>query len=779
MATDVEALLVRLEADITKYEKAMQRAVGTTERRSREMRKALSEVEANAESSLSRAGAKFGDAISSGVRGGIAGLAATMSIGTIVKYSDEWTNLTNRLKASGVEASALASTQERLVGIAQRSRSSISDVTELYAKLSVTGKELGASQNDVATATETITKSLKLSGASTGEIQSAILQLGQALQSGSLQGDELRSLLENAPGLARIIAKEFGVAVGQLKELGSQGQLEAGRVFKAIVAGAPEINRTFAETTATFGDYITSLQNALLGYVGALQQLLQSSPELRRALQEQRDRVQELADSYGITQREAEKAAAAQEKANGAKLGNNLKTLKAQIEEAEVSLQGFIATAGNFASLPLRGEEKAEALRLIRQAASGTAEDAARATAELMRLGETSPTFSAAIASVNSMIERLGQLRRAAESANGALQQGPNAPETPAPPKMFSGAAKAGEAQAMADADAQAKSLINDQLIRARLDDNARKVQDKVDELRKKLNAQGFSSDPETLRKNAEAIITAESAGKGGGGGKSDEIAKFAEALQKTLDPTIEFNKQIDQLFAAIDRGLIPAEKAAEAFTLIGERTLEAGNKAASSKSELEGMFKGVESAIQSVGSKFGDALGELATGGKVDFKQLADSIIKDLIRIATQILIMQPLIESLKGAFKGGDAGGVGGGLSSIVSGLFGGLSGARANGGPVSSRSAYLVGERGPEIFVPSRPGTIIPNGAAGGGGSVVNVTVQNNAGAEIGVKQSRGPNGVDIQLVVEQAVLKSLNGGAIGRQLTSYGFNRMNAR
>ena len=77
---------------------------------------------------------------------------------------------------------------------------------------------------------------------------------------------------------------------------------------------------------------------------------------------------------------------------------------------------------------------------------------------------------------------------------------------------------------------------------------------------------------------------------------------------------------------------------------------------------------------------------------------------------------------------------------LASYFGSLFGGdsgpeqLAGPRAAGGPVSAGSTYLVGEQGPELFVPSGSGTIIPNGAMGGGGSVVqNITI-NQAGATV---------------------------------------------
>lgn len=118
------------------------------------------------------------------------------------------------------------------------------------------------------------------------------------------------------------------------------------------------------------------------------------------------------------------------------------------------------------------------------------------------------------------------------------------------------------------------------------------------------------------------------------------------------------------------------------------------------------------------------NALTSFVTTGKADFKSFANSIIADLARIAIRQSITGPLANGLLGMFGGGNS--INGdadylkmiGLSGGSSGLS--ISGARAAGGPVSGGSAYLVGEKGPELFVPTASGSIIPNGGSGGGSS-----------------------------------------------------------
>ena len=99
-------------------------------------------------------------------------------------------------------------------------------------------------------------------------------------------------------------------------------------------------------------------------------------------------------------------------------------------------------------------------------------------------------------------------------------------------------------------------------------------------------------------------------------------------------------------------------------------------------------------------------------------FKSMAASIVQDLIRIQIQQSITKPLGEAISGA----------GGFSGIFSSIFGG---GKALGGTVNAGEAYMVGEKGAEMFVPGKTGTIIPNNQLGGSGAVVNQTINISTG------------------------------------------------
>jgi tape measure domain-containing protein len=257
MATDLERLTVSLEANVKKFENELARARGVALKSMRDV-----------ESAADRAGKSVGDALS-GALGRAAEIAAPALIAhEIRKMADEWQEASNKIKAAGVETASAGSALAQVADIAERSRTSFSATADLYARLTRSSKSLGASQSEVSVATEAVSKGLKISGASAAESQAAMVQLGQALQSGRLGGDELRSLLEGAPLIAQSVANEFGVTIGQLKDLGAAGQLSASRVFKALVDSADEVNAAFARTNPTVADAFEVLQTAATRYVG-------------------------------------------------------------------------------------------------------------------------------------------------------------------------------------------------------------------------------------------------------------------------------------------------------------------------------------------------------------------------------------------------------------------------------------------------------------------------------------------------------------------------------
>lgn len=143
---------------------------------------------------------------------------------------------------------------------------------------------------------------------------------------------------------------------------------------------------------------------------------------------------------------------------------------------------------------------------------------------------------------------------------------------------------------------------------------------------------------------------------------------------------------------------------------------------AANYVSEAQNIAKQTEDLFTSAFGGMEDALVSFVTTGKADFRGLADSIVADLTRMIIKQQVMLPLMNAL--GLGGGGGGGAAGGswIGTAMGALFGG---ARAEGGPVAAGRAYMVGERGPEMIVPTAAGLVVPNDQLGGKQQTVNIT------------------------------------------------------
>ena len=199
-----------------------------------------------------------------GALGGAAGLMAV---------ADTLTNINNKLLVITDTQQSFNNAMRESREIALATRSGLQETTQLYARITAATAALGASQQQVARVTETVSKALQVGGASTQEAASVMLQLGQALGSGQLMGQELTAILENSIPLSKALADGFGVTVGQLKKLGEEGKLTSRGVFDAILRGGDKIDSQFSRINATYGQAMVNWGNAFLIFSDAFQKV--------------------------------------------------------------------------------------------------------------------------------------------------------------------------------------------------------------------------------------------------------------------------------------------------------------------------------------------------------------------------------------------------------------------------------------------------------------------------------------------------------------------------
>ncbi len=184
--------------------------------------------------------------------------------------ADTYTNLQNRIRTVTDSQAELTAVTQRLFQISNITRSSYEATAEVYARTALAVKEMGRSQEETLQFTQSLNQAVILSGASAAEANAGMIQLSQGLASGALRGDELRSVLEQLPAVADVIAKGLGVTRGELREMGMQGKITADIVMDAFADAREELNERFAKTVPTIAQSFVVMKNKLLETIGAL-----------------------------------------------------------------------------------------------------------------------------------------------------------------------------------------------------------------------------------------------------------------------------------------------------------------------------------------------------------------------------------------------------------------------------------------------------------------------------------------------------------------------------
>lgn len=222
-----------------------------------------------------------GNLLASTVMNGIGAIKG--AIGSIQDTATEWAQVQARLKlVAGSQENAIY-LNKQIFESAQRARGGYMEMADAVIQVSQSAHDAFPDPRKAVEFMEGIQKVFAIGGASKEAQKNAMLQLTQGLASGQLQGDEFRSIAENAPMIENIIAKSMGVSRGELKKLASEGKITADVIKNAIMNNMPEIEKQFESLPKTWGDHMQSIKNKAI-----------------RAFEPVFQRISDLANSEGI-----------------------------------------------------------------------------------------------------------------------------------------------------------------------------------------------------------------------------------------------------------------------------------------------------------------------------------------------------------------------------------------------------------------------------------------------------------------------------------------------
>jgi tape measure domain-containing protein len=216
-----------------------------------------------------------GAGMGSAAKNMIGAYAGYQGIKEVIELTSAYTGLQNKLRNVTDTEAQLARISDEVFTIANKSRVPVEETAKAFQRFDLALKLLGAGQGESLRMTETVNKMLILSGASTGEAASGLLQLSQAFNKGKLDGDEFRSVMELMPPVADAIAKQLGVTRGELLKLAPEGKITAEVMRQALASVATTTDEKFAKMVPTVGQSMTVLKNTLIKEVGEMNKELE------------------------------------------------------------------------------------------------------------------------------------------------------------------------------------------------------------------------------------------------------------------------------------------------------------------------------------------------------------------------------------------------------------------------------------------------------------------------------------------------------------------------
>ena len=191
-------------------------------------------------------------------------------VGTLTDTSDAYTTIANKVGAVTTSMDEQAAVMERLWEVSNKMRTPIEATATSYQRLRNATAAMGLSQNQTLRITETLGKGLKVYGSTTAEAASTMIQFTQALNSGKLNGDEFRAVMENSPAVVKLLTKELKVSKGELAAMSKAGKIGSKDMVNALLHGAKEIDAKFTKLIPTIGESFIVLRNNFIKSIGEM-----------------------------------------------------------------------------------------------------------------------------------------------------------------------------------------------------------------------------------------------------------------------------------------------------------------------------------------------------------------------------------------------------------------------------------------------------------------------------------------------------------------------------
>lgn len=741
MATADEVEVI-FEARVAGYERDLKRAQRTFQQTTGVQEARMAAFERRMGAGARRIGAAF------------AGIATIATAREFLRLVDAGKQIEAQLRLATRETGSFGQAQEDVRRIAMSTRTGLEETAQLYAVFQRTALELGITQQQSARATETVTKAFQISGATAAEAAGGLRQFLQGLQSGALRGDELNSVLENAPRLAKLIADSLGVTIGQLRAMGQEGDLAAEKLIDALTNRkfTDGIDAEFRELPVTFSQAMQQVENAAIitfgafdrgggfsqmlsnfimdgtaGFADLEQAAVETGIDIRSTFEGLANIFEPLIDAgreaFSILGSDAQT------------LADRIRPLLGQIDAITSNVRTNFwdnVLPGEQERLPgtnllqrfNEGQARSEAQRrneIFGQWADDLRNEVMRDTASPIRGGgpTTRPTRRRSGPSAESLAAKAERDRLAAIREEGAKQDELLRLQDDiiaARAALATAAEDVGryEMEQLGIEQAARLSRLNTEkrlgeLTQDEYDARAAGLAEEIELRRELVRRRLAETQAEELTKAQREALRQQ----------NDQLALESDALLARADiaDTLEKRRFLENSALAIQQEI---ERSLLEQAIAEGKVADAAAARAALSDRQSAEMRGLERSNQGALGRYLDSTSDPKTmaedaavrelervrdglaEGLADQIGVKNDFVKSLFSIFLDQVIFRPLADALNDA-KIGEA------IGGLIGSIFGG---GRAIGGPVRAGTPYMVGENGREMFVPQQNGVVVPS-------------------------------------------------------------------
>lgn len=719
--TNIGNLSVAFEAETGSFETAVKKVGEQANRSARKMRENYATVsksvqgmqgdirrlEATIVRSQSQAQSSFGStqrsvmSLGSAIGNVTSALGVGFSVAAIVQAGKEFVRIADDINKLQGRVQSITQATGDFSGVwAELQRISASTGADLNAnvgvfqRLQMSARDLGKSNADILQLVEGVAQLGRIGGSSSQQLADGMLQFGQALSSGKVQADEFRGIIDNIPALADKIATGLGVTTGELIRMVKDGKLTSQQLFDSVFSQLGRIQTEFGKMPSTVDQATNRMGLAFKNFIDVLDDTTKFTPTVAAGINSMANALDGLAialidpiNGFRMLGLEAQRAM---------KIASiNTKTMKTGGPSQKVGIQklpfglDFIQGLGRF----LPGADPVNMPTKADQAA-----------------------IEKAIAKVNSDFDKQqNDIRRSVYGGKPSRSSSRANPPRVDPIGSGSGGGRGrGGGGGGRGRSSRATTTV------------AKAIEEQKD-LLKNLEDQIRSRNISAWEEYAQKAEEANKVLRAGKVELSDYLA-YLDNIELDLNRAVASWSLWTEITSKLDEKI---GKPTSEFAASLENSVKAPVEV---KDDSTAAIEEIALAARNFGREFEDTFVNALTTGKFAFRDFAASALADLSRIILRLTVIEPIAAGLKNAFTGSaSGGGTGAATSAVGSGIVGFIKGLfRAEGGPVNAGKPYIVGERGPELFVPGASGNVVPNNqlGAGGGQQVVYQTIIINA-------------------------------------------------